>query len=174
MDRRASSPRRPSMLTDGGQAPSGQVSTWSIAVGVAGDRSNHREIVDDAAEQDAAVQRARVPAPPRPRRIGIELARAFPKPREHRGVDIVGRRQQVGVRELALARRVQDGHLDRPQRPHGRVRVPGDPDRFLDGGIEQLHVPDHQPFAVVIRPLDGRQAIGLGTRRGQGLLGKHR
>ena len=94
-------------------------------------------------------------------------------PRERRGVDIVRWRQQVGVRELALARRMQDGHLDRPQRAHRRIRVAGHPDRFLDGGIEQLHVPDHQPFAVVIRPLDGRQAIGLGARRGQRLLGQH-
>ncbi|MDF2733844.1 MAG: hypothetical protein K0S97_467, partial [Chloroflexota bacterium] len=75
--------------------------------------------------------------------------------------------------ELALARGVQDRHLDRSQRPQWGIGVRGDPDRFFDGGVVQLHVPDHQPFAVVSRPFDGRQAIGLGTCGRQWLLGKH-
>ena len=35
--------------------------------------------------------------------------------------------------------------------PIGPTGIVGDPDRLLDGRVEQLHVADHQPFAVVIR-----------------------
>ena len=77
------------------------------------------------------------------------------------------------MRELALARRVQDGHLDGPQRAHRVGRIANDPDRLLDGRIEQLHVPEHQPPPIVVGAFHGGQATGLGTGDGQGLLAEH-
>ena len=36
-----------------------------------------------------------------------------------------------------------------------------------------IHVPEHQPFPVVVRPFHGGQAIGLGAGDSQGLLAEH-
>ena len=47
------------MATDGGQAPSGYRLSGSIATGY-GERPHYGELVDDAAEQDPAVQPAQL------------------------------------------------------------------------------------------------------------------
>jgi hypothetical protein len=69
---------------------------------------------------------------------------------------------------------MQHGDLDRAEGSQRSIGLPRDADRLLDGGVEELHVPDHQPLTVAIRPLDGRQAVGLGEGHGERLLGQDR
>ena len=76
--------------------------------------------------------------------------------------------------ELALARRMEDGDLDLAQGAHRSGRVVGDADGLLDGRVEQLHVADHQPLAIVIGAFERGQPVGLGPGQGQGLLAQDR
>ena len=76
--------------------------------------------------------------------------------------------------ELALARRMEDRDLDGPQRAHRRGRVVGDADGLLDGRVEQLHVADHQPLAVVIGAFERGEPVGLRPGVGQRFLAQDR
>jgi hypothetical protein len=110
----------------------------------------------------------------RPESVGLEPGRALAEARHRRRVDVVRRRQEMGERELALAGRMQHGDLDRPERAHRPIRVPGDANGLFDCRVEKLHVADHEPLAVVVGAFDRSQAVRLGQGHRQRLLAQHR
>ena len=125
--------------------------------------------MDDAPEHDVRVELAEGRGGG-PERHGLEPVALVAQPGDRLGRDVGRRRQQAGVGELALAGRVEDANLDRPDRPDATV-VGGDRQALDDRGVVQLHVADLEP-----RPLIGRQAgrdrVRLAERPGKGLLGE--
>ena len=128
---------------------------------VPGERPHHGQLVDDAAEQDAAVQRPSSGAAGRaPRsRAPLEPDAAAPAPRSSMSSGGGSRWACASWLSLVGWRTVTSTARSAPI---GVGRIVSDPDRLLDGRIEQLHVAEHQPFAVVVRALQRGQAIGLG------------
>ena len=76
------------------------------------------------------------------------------------------------MRELSLARRVEDADLDRPDRPDA-PRVAGDLQGLDDRRVVELHVADLEAGSV-IGGEPGRDGVGLGERPGERLLGEDR
>ena len=117
-DREAGVIRRagPRSTTDGGHAPSGQTSTASIATG---SPANARMTASSWTMLPSTMFAYSRPSGRRgrPERDRLEPVRLGAKPVDRRRRDVARRRQQMGVGELALARRVEDADLDRPDRP---------------------------------------------------------
>ena len=134
-----------SSSTDGGQTPSGQVDQAVDGDRVAGERADQGQLVDDAAQQDVAVEAAVARRPPRRRGpSGRSASASAPNRSRIAAGHVARRREQVGEGELRLGGRVEDGDLDRPERAPRRRSDRRAVGRSTTAGSEQLHVADLQ------------------------------
>src|SRR5438093_2770893 len=106
---------------------------------VAGDRPDHRQLVDDAAQQRPAVQ---VTEGVGGRSDGgsDEAVCRRPDRADDLPIDVRGRRSQVSEAELRFTGRMEHGDLDRAALAEARTRIGDDLPGLHDGRVEDLHV----------------------------------
>jgi len=136
---------------------------------VAGDRPDHRQLVDDAAQQRPAVQVTEGGGGRSDGRSDEAVCRR-PDRADDLPIDVGGRRSQVSEAELRLTGRMEHGDLDRAALAEARTRIGDDPPSLHDGRVEDLHVPQQQPIRVRRR----RQPVRLGHGVGERLLAQDR
>ena len=125
--------------------------------------------MDDAAQEDAAVQLGRGRGGRPDRRLDEPVARLVESGEDGR-VDVRRRREEMGKRQLGRARRMEHRDLDRAERAESGGGVVDEPACLPDRRIEHLHVAEQQAARVG----RGRKGVGFGDRERERLLAQDR